>query len=335
MKRAKNIAVVGTGYWGKNLVRNFSELNALSALCDIHKDRLAMFRQEYGVDKTYAIYADLLKDPDIDAVAIATPAVLHYAMVKDALLAGKDVFVEKPLALHVEEAEELTALAESLGRILMVDHILQYHPAVLKLHELIQDGELGNLQYMYSNRLNIGQLRKEENILWSFAPHDISVILKLVGQKPLSVSAFGEAYLQEGIYDTTNTFIEFGERLKAHIFVSWLHPYKEQKLVCIGDKNMAVFNDMEPENKLILYPHKVEWIKKNPVAAKAEAQIVPLEKKEPLKESCRHFLSCIQLRITPRTDGREATEVLSVLSSAQQALDHNGVLSAQRLQLEV
>jgi UDP-2-acetamido-3-amino-2,3-dideoxy-glucuronate N-acetyltransferase len=263
----------------------------------------------------------LLSDTDCDGIAIATPAATHFTIAKKALLAGKDVFVEKPLSINIRDAQELIRLAKDHRRILMVDHILQYHPAIIKLKQLIDDGALGKLQYIYSNRLNIGKFRHEENILWSFAPHDFSVILALVGQEPEKVRAFGEAYLQDEVVDSTITHFRFKNRLKAHIFVSWLHPYKEQKLVVIGSHAMAVFDDMNIESKLVLYPHKIDWIKHIPVAEKAEKEVVPIENNEPLKEACLHFLKCMDTRQKPRTDGEEALAVLKVLQQAQERLD--------------
>lgn len=317
----KKIAVIGSGYWGKNLVRNFSELGVLHAVCDNNPRLLESIGKEHKVPVTFQKHTDAIKCPEIDAVVIATPAATHFELSKAAMEAGKDVFVEKPLALKWEEAQELVQMAESHNRILMVDHLLQYHPAIIKLKELIDEGVLGKLQYIYSNRLNIGRLRAEENILWSFAPHDISVILSLVEKDPLAVRVFGGAYLQDHLYDTTITDLTFADRLKAHIYVSWLHPFKEQKLVVIGNSSMAVFNDMESQEKLTLYPHKIKWIKQVPVAAKAEKEIVPLEQKEPLREACLHFLDCIEHRKTPKTDGKEALAVLRVLQRAQECLD--------------
>jgi len=317
----KYLSVIGVGYWGRNLVRNFSDLGVLHSICDPNADLLKQFQAEHNVAKTYSDYKELLLDPSVKAVAVATPAVLHYEITKAALLAGKDVFVEKPLALNVHEAQELIKIADERGRVLMVDHILQFHPAIIKLKELIHRGDLGKLQYIYSNRLNIGKLRSEENILWSFAPHDISVILSLVEEQPKKVDAFGEYYLQEKVYDTTMTIMSFSDRLRAHIFVSWLHPFKEQKLVVVGDKKMAVFNDTQEENKLVLYSHKVHWVHRVPVASKGEFETVVLEKKEPLKEACAHFLACVADRSQPRTDGKEALAVLKVLNQAQEKLD--------------
>lgn len=315
------LSVIGVGYWGKNLVRNFRELGVLRSVCDANAQLLAQCQAECKVEKACSRYQEVLEDPSVDCVAIATPAVLHYEIAKAALLAGKDVFVEKPLALNIPEAEELIAIARDHQRILMVDHILQYHPAIIALKDLIDTGVLGKLQYIYSNRLNIGKLRHEENILWSFAPHDISVILSLVEEEPKRVFGYGEDYLQDKVYDTTMTIMSFSNKLRAHIFVSWLHPFKEQKLVVVGDKNMAVFNDVEEDHKLVLYPHKVEWLHRIPVASKAQFQAVSLEKKEPLREACRHFLDCVATRRQPKTDGREALSVLKVLHQAQQELD--------------
>jgi predicted dehydrogenase/serine acetyltransferase len=261
--------------------------------------------------------------PPVDAVAIATPAETHYHLAKNSLLAGKHVFVEKPLALTQEEAEDLVQLGEQSRLTLMVAHILQYHPAVIKLKELIDAGELGKIQYLYSNRLNIGKIRAEENILWSFAPHDVSVILMLLKEMPESVHATGGSYLQHQIPDTTLTTLDFASGVKAHIFVSWLHPFKEQKLVVVADKKMAVFDDVS-EEKLVLYPHKIEWLQRIPVAAKAEAEAVTLNMEEPLKAECRHFLECVTDNQTPKTDGREGLRVLQILQASERSLHNHG-----------
>lgn len=312
------IAVVGAGYWGKNLLRNFQQLGALHAVCDNDPDNPNIV--PYRDKKIYLDYNELLADRDIQAVAIASPAVMHYDMVKKAVLAGKHVYVEKPLALTVREGRELVELAEREKRTLMVGHILQYHPAVKKLKELIAAGELGKIHYIYSNRLNIGKLRTEENILWSFAPHDISVILMLLGEEPVRVSCTGGNYVTQGIYDTTMTTLEFQNGVKGHIFVSWLHPFKEQKLVVVGSKAMAVFDDVSKE-KLVIYPHTIEWMNgKLPVAQKAVHTVVPLESGEPLKLELSHFLDCIAYKRKPLTDGEEGLRVLKILDAAENAL---------------
>ncbi|MBM4288919.1 MAG: oxidoreductase [Deltaproteobacteria bacterium] len=316
------VAVIGAGHWGKNLVRNFADLGALAAVCD-PDPRACAAAASLGIP-TYSSFSDLLRDPAIDAVAIATPAASHYSIAKEALQAKKDVFVEKPLALESSEGQELIKLAAKHEQILMVGHILQYHAAVLKLKSLVDGGELGKIQYVYSNRLNIGKIRSEENILWSFAPHDISVILLLLGEMPTEVSAHGGSYLQSRVADVTLTSFSFARGVKGHIFVSWLHPFKEQMLVVVGDKKMAVFDDVSQDRKLVLYPHRIDWIERLPVARKAEGEIVPVEATEPLKEECAHFLECIRTRRTPRTDGGEGLRVLQVLEACQRSLDQRG-----------
>lgn len=316
-----NVAVVGAGYWGKNLLRNFNELGALYAICESNPENPNL--KPYIVTKTYTDYGNLLSDKNVAAVAISAPAVMHYEMVKKALEMGKDVFVEKPLALTVQEGKDLVEIAEKKNRILMVGHILQYHPAVIKLKELISTGQLGKIQYIYSNRLNIGKLRTEENILWSFAPHDISVILMLIDEEPQHVSAFGGDYLNKGICDTTLTTLDFKNGVKGHIFVSWIHPYKEQKLIVVGSKAMAVFDDVSGE-KLFVYPHTIEWKDgKIPIAQKADYLIIPIEKSEPLKNELSHFIECVTQRKKPLTDGAEGLRVLKVLETAEKSISES------------
>lgn len=318
------VAVVGAGNWGKNLARNFFHLNSLAIVCDPDPTVCANVAQSYPGVRTGDRFAEILDNPEIAGVAIATPAVSHYQIAKEALLAGKDVFVEKPLALEVAEGQELVRLAELQDKVLMVGHILQYHPAIQKLKTLVDDGELGNIQYLYSNRLNIGKIRNEENILWSFAPHDISVILLLLGEMPEKVSAHGAPYLQHNVADITMTSLSFPRGVKGHIFVSWLHPFKEQLLVVVGDKKMAVFDDISKDQKLVLYPHRIDWIERVPVARKAEGEVVPFEMHEPLRAECAHFLECIRTRTRPRTNGDEGLRVLTVLQACQRSLDQGG-----------
>ena len=302
IKMVKNIAVVGSGYWGKNLVRNFSELGVLRTICDLNENILNDFKKQYPQVHTTTSFQEVLEDQNIKGIVISTPAVLHYKMVKKALNCGKDVFVEKPLSLNVYEGKKLVKIAESKGNILMVGHILQYHPSILKLYEMIKKGELGKIQYIYSNRLNLGKFRTEENILWSFAPHDISVILMFLNEMPKSLTSHAGAYLSKDIADVTFTTMDFPSGVKAHIFVSWLHPYKEQKLVVVGSKKMAVFNDVSDE-KLFLYPHEIEWINRVPVPRMKDA---------------------IKSRNDPKTSGREGLQVLEILEASQKSLENNG-----------
>ena len=317
---AKNIVVIGSGYWGKNLVRNFHELGALLGICDIDKNTLKSFKEKYPEIRTHTDIGKAFTDSEVKAVAIATPAATHYAVVKEALLASKDVFVEKPIALRYKEGEELVALAKMKNKILMVGHILQYHPAIIKLKELIDKGDLGKINYIYSNRLNLGKIRTEENILWSFAPHDISTILYLLNEMPVEVLASGGTFLNPGIADVTITNLSFPMGTKAHIFVSWLHPYKEQKLIVVGDKKMMLFDDVNPKNKLWVYDHKIDWIDGLPVPRPEQARPVEIENKEPLKSECEHFMECIASRKIPRTDGEEGLKVLKILETCEESM---------------
>jgi len=318
---ATKIACIGAGYWGKNLVRNFNDLGALSRVCEVDPERRAHLAAAYPTATFTDTVDHVLADPEIAGVAIATPAETHGELVRRALLAGKDVFVEKPLCLFVEEGQRLVALAAEKGRVLMVGHLLWYHPAVLKLKELTDAGELGRIQYIYSNRLNLGKIRREENILWSFAPHDISVILALVGEMPDAVDAHGGNYLHDRIADVTVSTLSFPSGVKAHVFVSWLHPFKEQKLIVVGDRQMAVFDDVERDHKLQLYPHQIHWKNHVPIANPAEARPVAFDPIEPLRAECIHFLECIRSRQVPRTDGGEGLRVLTVLQRCQDALE--------------
>jgi UDP-2-acetamido-3-amino-2,3-dideoxy-glucuronate N-acetyltransferase len=315
------VAVIGAGYWGRNLVRNFHDLRSLEAVCDASEAVMDGLRTQYPGCRYVYSYQEVLRDSAVRAVAIATPAETHASLVREALLADKDVFVEKPLCLSVEEGRELVALARERQRVLMVGHLLWYHPAVLKLKELVSSGELGRLQYIYSNRLNLGKIRREENILWSFAPHDISVILGLLEQMPDDISCHGGNYLHQQVADATVSLLSFPSGIKAHVFVSWLHPFKEQKLIVVGDRKMAVFDDVEKKDKLLLYPHSINWKNQMPVASRAEAQPVPFEAAEPLRSECEHFLDCLDSRRKPRTDGEEGLRVLTVLHACQQQLE--------------
>lgn len=318
-----NIAVVGCGYWGKNLVRNFHQLGALRWVCDVSARAASEAREQYDVKTTQNMEL-LLADPAVKGVVIAAPAVEHYRLVTRCLRAGKHVFVEKPLALHLEEARQLVVEAHKWNRILMVGHILQYHPAILKLKELIQGGELGKIKYIYSSRLNLGKLRTEENILWSFAPHDISAILYLLEEMPVRVASQGGRYLDSRIVDTTMTTCEFKSGVNAHIFVSWLHPFKEQKLAIVGGKKMAVFDDTEPEKKLVLYSHRIDWLDQVPVAHKDGGQVVSLPADEPLRRECEHFLDCVLTGKSPLTDGENGVRVLKVLEACGRSLNEKG-----------
>jgi UDP-2-acetamido-3-amino-2,3-dideoxy-glucuronate N-acetyltransferase len=318
------IGLVGCGYWGKNIARNLHQMGLLGAVCDPSDKVLESVPKLYpGAFATKSLAA-LLKSKEIDAVAIASPAAQHAATAKAALLAGKDVFVEKPLALNVKEAKALLDLAKKKKRILMVGHILQYHPAIRKLKDLVDAGDLGDIQYIYSNRLNLGKIRHEENILWSFAPHDISVILLLLGRLPKSVATAGESWLRKGVADVTMTTLEFTAGARAHIFVSWLHPFKEQKLVVVGSKRMAVFDDVIKEGKLRIFDKGVDWVDSQPVIRQTSESTLFFPDLEPLREELLHFADCVRTRKTPHTDGRNGLDVLRVLDAGQRSLDGGG-----------
>ena len=321
-KKSIEVGLIGLGYWGKNILRNLCQMGIIDVACDSNPETLKKIKKLFP-DINYTLDSkDIIRNKGIKAVVIAAPATRHYELAKEALIWGKDVFVEKPLALNSIQAEELIGLAKRGKRILMVGHILQYHPAIIRLKEIIDEGLLGDVQYIYSNRLNIGKLRVEENILWSFAPHDISVILMLAKGRPRRVSCFGGAYLNKEIYDNTLTSLEFNNGLKAHIFVSWLHPFKEQKIIVVGSKAMAVFDDLVKE-KISIYPHKIKWTDgKVPVVHKAEHYNIDFENKEPLKEELIHFSECVLRRKKPRTDGEEALKVLKVLEEAEVSMSN-------------
>jgi UDP-2-acetamido-3-amino-2,3-dideoxy-glucuronate N-acetyltransferase len=324
-KENPNIAVIGAGYWGNNLIRNFFELGSLKAVSDKNISALKQIGKLYPSCDTFISFKDVLSRKDIDGIVIATPAETHFLLAREALMSGRHVFVEKPMTLIEKDAEELIALADKNRLILMAGHLLQYHPAFVKLKQMATAGGLGRINYIYSHRLNLGKIRREENILWSFAPHDISMILALAGEEPESILATGGYYLHKKIADVTTTHLEFASGLKAHVFVSWLHPFKDQKLVVVGDNKMAVFDDTLPwEEKLLIYPHQVKWENNLPVPDRKKPQKVPLPHTEPLRLECRHFLDCIAGKKQPVTDGREGLRVLKVLNAAQRSLNENG-----------
>ncbi len=272
----------------------------------------------------YSDVSALLADPEIRAVVLATPAVQHYAGAKEALLAGKHVLVEKPLALRAEEAEELSRLATDRGLVLMVGHLLEYHPAFVKLRELVAGGELGDIVYLYSHRLSLGKIRQEENAFWSLSPHDLSMIVRLMGEMPELVEANGAVSVTPGVADAVTAMLRFQRGTQAHVFVSWLHPFKEQRLVVVGAKQMAVFDDVAKEAKLKLYPSHVEWKRGQPVPVSGELQAVEYEPGEPLRRECEHFLACIETGRSPLTGGASGVQITRILEACQRSLDKQG-----------
>ena len=322
MPTETKVAVIGCGHWGSNIVRNVARLGALGAV--IEPSEAGRQRAE-KLAPGIPVHADLSaikNDASIQGVMVATPAETHYELAREAIEAGKDTYVEKPLTIDVDQAADLIERADAHGRLLMVGHVLEYHPAILKLHELVQNGTLGKLRYLISNRLNLGKIRTEENALWSFAPHDVSVILRLVGQIPFEVVATGGGYITPNVADVTVSQLLFDNGVRSHIFVSWLHPFKEQKLVVIGSKSMATYDDVTKE--LLLYDLQVEWHEGEPLPTKSPGVPVAFPDREPLAEECKHFLKCIETRETPRTDGLNGLRVLQILHASQQSMATNG-----------
>jgi UDP-2-acetamido-3-amino-2,3-dideoxy-glucuronate N-acetyltransferase len=327
MHQSRDLALVGAGHWGANLARTFDALGALAVICDVNEATLAAYRSSYPHVKLTSSIADVLADPSIRKVAIATPAALHHSLAKAALLAGKDTFVEKPLCLELAEGEELIALANDCDRLLMVGHLLQYHACLIRLKELISQGALGELLTITSNRLNFGRFGRDRNALWSFAPHDISVILSLTGNRlPEHIRCMGASYLSSEVADSTLTVMRFAGRISTHVYVSWLNPFKEQKLTVVGTDGMAVFDDTKPwREKLTLHRKYLRAPGEGEAAPlKSEGELVDVPEVEPLLSECSHFLDCCRERTTPRTDAAEGLRVLRVLQLAQLSLETDG-----------
>ena len=314
----KNIAVVGCGIWGKNLVRNFFELGALFSICDSNSKIANQVASKYNVKK-YS-FKQILNDPNIKGVVLAVPVKKHAAMAIDALKKGKHVFVEKPLALNVIDGEAMIATAKKNKVRLMVGHLLQYHPIFRTIRKYVEGEKIGKINYLYSNRLSFGRVRVQEDVIWSFAPHDISMILSLTGQIPEYVSSKTASILQKNITDTAIINLEFKSGLRSHILVSWLNPFKENKLVVVGESAMMVFDDTKTwDEKLALYPFKVV-LSKNLINLKnSKVQYIKVTEEEPLKIECQHFLDVVEKDIRPLTDGDEGLKILRVLSAASRS----------------
>jgi len=316
-----NLAILGAGGWGKNLVRVFCELLGEAAVTVIDPDqgRLDAARSKHpGI-----AVATVPSWSDLDAAVIATPVPLHYPLTLDALDAGLHVLVEKPLALSSEHVRSLIALAEAKERTLMVDHLLEYHPAVVGLKSLLDDGTLGKIRHMTSQRLNLGVIRSEENAWWSLAPHDVSIILHLMNASPIEVSAVGGTYLQEGIPDVAHVTLKFEDGAIAHIHVSWLEPVKTRRLTVVGEHAMAVYDDMSSD-KLVLRADTLRVQDGRYTIDKAEPVIQPIADIEPLRSMAETFLESISSGMPPRSDGLDGLRVVSVLEAAQQSMDRGG-----------
>lgn len=312
------MAQLGCGHWGKNLARNFAQLGALAAVCDPNPETAA--REAANNKVAVRTVEDVLADETIDAVAVAAPAELHADLTVRAFESGKHVFVEKPMALTMSDCERMCAASEAAGKVLMIGHLLQYHPAFETLLAQLDAGTIGKVRTVYSNRLSLGKFRLEEDVLWSFAPHDVSMLLAIFKQRPDQVSGNGGAYVTPGVADEYRLDLAFADGRRGHVFASWLHPFKEHRLVVIGETGMLVFEDSaKPEEKLQLYRHKIETGRGAPTAVKADPEAVPYPPDEPLKRECAHFVECCRTGARPRTDGREAMAVVETLLRAEGA----------------
>jgi predicted dehydrogenase len=318
-----SVGLVGLGYWGPNLARNFAALPEceLAWCCDADAERRERFAGQFPSARFTDDLDDLLRDPTLDAVVLATPVPTHASLAVAVLEAGKHCFVEKPLAQSVADGERAVAAAAAAGRALMVGHLLEYHPGVLMLKEIADSGELGELRYIYGNRLNLGQLRADENALWSLGAHDVSVVLALAGEEPYELSARGESYMREGIEDVVFGFMRFPSGLAAHLHLSWLDPHKERRFTVVGAKRMATFDDMEVERKVTIYDKGFDEKSNSYIARAGEIRSPLVPKTEPLAIECRHFIDCVRNGTTPRSDGESGLRVVRVLEGLQAELD--------------
>jgi len=332
MKDRLKVGVVGLGAWGCNVARCLYEMPEcdLVVCSDLAEARRSMAERNWNVQTVASLDEMLAQHPEINAVVISSPAITHYPLAKKALLADKDVFVEKPFTLNVRDAEELSALADARGRILMVGHLLEYHPAVNRIREIIQSGDLGEIYYIYTQRVNLGRIRGDENALWSFAPHDLSQILYILGEDPVDVSARGQSFIQDGIEDVVFLSLFFANRRMAHIHISWLDPHKMRSTTVVGSKKMLVFDDAAATEKLRIYDSGAQ----SPATCSygeaiqvrfGDIQIPHLTTTEPLKLEFQHFIHCVEQRLTPRSDSQDGLRVVRILEAAQKSLEMDGL----------
>jgi predicted dehydrogenase len=320
------LGVAGLGYWGPNLARNFAAIPGceLAWLCDASEQARGRLQPSFPEARATGDLEDLLRDPELDAVALATPVSTHAELAVRVARAGKHCFVEKPLATTAADAERAVAAAAQAGRILMVGHLLEYHPAVHSLKELVDQGELGSLYYLYGNRLNLGKLRADENALWSLGAHDVSVMLHLIGEEPEECSAHGESYVRDGVEDVVFCYLRFPSGIVAHLHLSWLDPHKERRLTVVGARRMATFDDMQIEGKLTVYDKGFDedvrsWGEY--ITRSGESFSPRIANVEPLRVECEHFVECIRTDQTPRSDGHSGLRVVRVLEQLQRSLE--------------
>jgi predicted dehydrogenase len=330
MSEPVRIGLIGYGYWGPNLARNFHQMaqTELIGVADADPKRLDEPARYYGTGTT-ADYNDLLGDPTIEAIAVATPARTHFEVACAALQAGKHVFVEKPLAMSSAEARQLIALAEQKQRTLMVGHTFEHNPAVWKIRELVEQRAIGDVYYVYSNRVNLGRVQRDINVLWSIAPHDISILLYVLGAMPLSVSAQGATYLSENVEDVVFLTLTFPNKVLAHVHASWLDPLKVRQMTFVGSDKMIVYNDVDAEAPLRIYDKGVykrgsDYGEFQLKVHSGDIHIPKIDMSEPLRNECVHFVQCIREGKRPRTDGENGLRVIRVLEAAQASLAKGG-----------
>jgi predicted dehydrogenase len=321
-----SVGVVGLGYWGPNLARNLAAIPGceVSWLCDASAQARAGLERSHPGARFTDVIGDLLDDPELDAVALATPVSTHAELAVAVAEAGKHCFVEKPLATTTADAERAVAAATSAGRILMVGHLLEYHPAVGRLKELIDGDELGELHYIYGNRLNLGKLRADENALWSLGAHDVSVVLHLIGEEPQECIAHGASYVREGVQDVVFCYLRFPSGIVAHLHLSWLDPHKERRLTVVGARRMATFDDMLIEGKLAVYDKGFDQDSRSwgeYITRSGDIFSPQVPNAEPLRIECEHFVDCIRTGVAPRSDGHSGLRVVRVLEQLQRSLD--------------
>jgi predicted dehydrogenase len=333
IKKTINVGVVGCGYWGPNLIRNLRQASDchLKIICDASEQRLRHMRKMHQDVATTTRFEDLLADRELDAIVVATPVRFHYEMAKAVLMAGKHVFIEKPMARTVAEAEELVALAEKNGLVIMVGHTFLFSPAVRRMKEIIDSGDIGEVQYISARRLNLGLFQKDINVAWDLAPHDISIILHLLGERPAAVSCQGSSHVNRHIEDVTMMYLTFKKNRCAFIQNSWLDPKKVRQMTVVGSRRMIVYDDTEPLEKLKIYDARVEVPPHYDSFAEftysyhyGDSYVPYIKQDEPLKLECQHFLDCIRGEATPITGGVQGLEVVQILEAANHSLRQQG-----------
>jgi predicted dehydrogenase len=327
------VGVVGLGYWGPNLARNFDRLPSASLawICDTSEEARSRWAGAFPGARVTGAFEDLLSDPELDAVVVATHVPSHPELAVQVLEAGKHCFVEKPLAQSVPDAERVLAAASASGRVLMVGHLLEYHPGLEKLKEIADSGSLGDIHYIYSNRLNLGKLRDDENALWSLGAHDVSVVLRLADEEPCEITAKGESYMRRGIEDVVFCYLRFPSGLAAHLHLSWLDPHKERRFTVVGSKQMATFDDMEIEQKLKVYDKGFDQDFSSYgeyIARSGDVWSPRISNEEPLAIECRHFVDCVVSGAQPRSDGASGLRVVRVLDALQRSLEESSRAAA-------